>query len=115
VVFQLFGSKLADIPEIRMEARPVTVTKDVEDPKVRQDLQTKLKELEALSSKAVETEQRQINYGELVDLLRRLIAPIASLLVLIGSLFVILSKTYQSDSEKWAYGSIGTILGYWLK
>lgn len=34
--------------------------------------------------------------------------------VLISSLYVILSKKYEPDTEKWAYGSIGLILGYWM-
>jgi ABC-type nickel/cobalt efflux system permease component RcnA len=37
--------------------------------------------------------------------------------VVIGTaaLFVILSKLYDPDSLKWAYGALGTIIGYWLK
>jgi hypothetical protein len=32
-----------------------------------------------------------------------------------ASLYVILSKRYDQDSLKWAYGTIGTVVGYWLK
>jgi hypothetical protein len=38
-----------------------------------------------------------------------------SLLVLGAALFIILSKQYDSDQQKWAFGAIGTVLGYWLK
>ena len=38
-----------------------------------------------------------------------------SLLVLIAALFIILSKQYDGDQQKWAFGTIGTVLGYWLK
>ena len=34
--------------------------------------------------------------------------------VLASSLYVIVSKRYAEMDKKWAYGSVGTILGYWL-
>jgi hypothetical protein len=40
---------------------------------------------------------------------------VVSTLVLGSSLYVILSQKYQGESEKWAYGVIGTILGFWLR
>jgi hypothetical protein len=39
---------------------------------------------------------------------------IVSLIVLICSLYIILSKKYEVDAQKWAFGAIGTVLGYWL-
>ena len=38
-----------------------------------------------------------------------------SLLVLIVSLYVVVNPHSQSDQQKWAFGAIGTLLGYWLK
>ncbi|BDM83549.1 hypothetical protein [Acaryochloris marina] len=38
-----------------------------------------------------------------------------SLFVLVPSIFVILDGSYQNDTDKWAFGTVGTILGYWLK
>ena len=39
-----------------------------------------------------------------------------SLLVLLSALFVILSNnTYADAQQKWAFGAVGTILGYWFK
>lgn len=35
-------------------------------------------------------------------------------IVLIAALYIILSQKYQTDTEKWAYGTIGLLLGYWL-
>jgi hypothetical protein len=32
-----------------------------------------------------------------------------------ASLYIILSKHYEQDSLKWAYGTLGTKEGYWLK
>lgn len=35
--------------------------------------------------------------------------------VLAVALYIILSQNYSAASEKWAYGAIGIILGYWLR
>jgi hypothetical protein len=34
--------------------------------------------------------------------------------VLCCSLFVIMSRRYRDADRKWAYGAIGTLLGFWL-
>jgi hypothetical protein len=39
---------------------------------------------------------------------------VISMVVLIACLYIILSQKYESDTEKWAYGAVGIILGYWL-
>jgi hypothetical protein len=39
---------------------------------------------------------------------------ILSLIVLAAALYVILSKKYEDAAQKWAYGAIGMILGFWL-
>lgn len=41
--------------------------------------------------------------------------PLISLIVLLSSLYVILSGNYDESHLKWAFGTIGMILGYWLK
>jgi hypothetical protein len=33
----------------------------------------------------------------------------------LASLFVILSKRYSPSEKHWAFGTIGTLLGFWLK
>jgi hypothetical protein len=49
------------------------------------------------------------------DLIRVVMVPLISVLVLSASLYVILSGGYKADGERWAFGSIGTIVGFWLK
>ena len=49
------------------------------------------------------------------DMVEYFVRPAISLIVLIAGLFVILSKRYEADQEKWAFGSLGTVLGFWLK
>lgn len=34
--------------------------------------------------------------------------------VLIFAIYLILSKGYADDTEKWATGIIGTVLGFWM-
>jgi hypothetical protein len=38
-----------------------------------------------------------------------------SLAVLGASLFIVLSKKYESVDKHWAFGIIGTIIGFWLR
>ncbi len=40
---------------------------------------------------------------------------IVTLLVLFAGLYVILNPHYAADDKKWAYGIVGTVVGYWLK
>jgi len=38
-----------------------------------------------------------------------------SLILTLASLFVILVKSYGPKDKHWAYATIGTILGFWLR
>ena len=38
-----------------------------------------------------------------------------SAVVLCSALFVILSGRYDDASQKWAFGSVGTIIGFWCR
>ncbi len=38
-----------------------------------------------------------------------------SLIILASALFLILSRHYDSDQQKWAFGVVGIVLGYWFK
>jgi hypothetical protein len=110
-----FNNICTDIPESRIEQRQIQTTVPTEDPKVKEQLDTKLKELQDLSANAVVTQHSQVDLAGLVKTLRDLVAPIISLLVGLASLFIILSRKYKAESEKWAFGTLGTILGFWLK
>jgi hypothetical protein len=46
---------------------------------------------------------------------RSYVQSIVTLLVLFASLAVILSGQYDANSKHWAFGTVGTILGYWFK
>jgi multisubunit Na+/H+ antiporter MnhB subunit len=47
--------------------------------------------------------------------INQLMPVIVSLIVILASLYVILSQQFPDDDKKWAYTSVGTILGYWLR
>jgi hypothetical protein len=38
-----------------------------------------------------------------------------SLIILAAAFYIILFGGYDGDQQKWAYGSIGTVVGFWLK
>lgn len=38
-----------------------------------------------------------------------------TIIVLIPALFMIISRKYNKETLNWCYGSVGVILGYWLK
>jgi hypothetical protein len=48
--------------------------------------------------------------------LRRLMMQaIVSLAVLAASLFIIMTHGFDAVSKSWAYGTVGMVVGYWLK
>lgn len=49
-----------------------------------------------------------------VVITKAVMASLVTVVVLISSLYVLLSKKYKEPDKRWAYGAIGTILGYWL-
>jgi hypothetical protein len=104
-----------NVPKVQLEKRQVSAVVQAEDPTVKAELDVKLKDLEALSSAAVKTQTIQADLKSLVETSRQLVAPLISLLVSVASLIVILSRKYKNESEKWAYGTLGTVLGFWLK
>jgi hypothetical protein len=50
-----------------------------------------------------------------VNRIRFYFSIVITLAILISSLLVILQGSYPDSTEKWAYGAIGTVSGYWLK
>jgi ABC-type Fe3+ transport system permease subunit len=46
---------------------------------------------------------------------RTVMMVVVSVLVLGSSLFIILSGQYDNENQKWAFGAVGTIVGFWLR
>lgn len=47
--------------------------------------------------------------------LKTIMQIVVSIPLLLGGMFVILAKRYQPSDRHWAYATVGTIAGYWLK
>lgn len=55
------------------------------------------------------------DYSELIANAVPIMQICISALVLGAGLWVILSRQYQPTEKHWAYGAIGTIIGFWLR
>ena len=40
---------------------------------------------------------------------------IVTMLLLLASFWIILSNQYDDDVQKWAFGAMGSIVGFWLR
>ena len=88
---------------------------EILDPGHAEGLNRQLDQLKQASASVEKTGATAVTLEETVKILKQLVSPILSVLVALGSLFVILSKNYDAETQKWAFGSLGTILGFWLK
>jgi hypothetical protein len=109
-----FGAKIC-IPKTEVVQREVPQVVKVEDPNVRKELDDTLATLQKLSAQSVSTTVSIDQLTPYYDFAQKMMKPIVSLIILIVSLYIIVSKAYNSDQEKWAFGSLGTIIGFWLK
>jgi hypothetical protein len=109
------GSGGLCFPQTQTVDRDVQQVVKVEDPKIRAELDGALVELKKLSDENIIAKSVVDQLTPYYDLAQKLMKPIISIIVLIASLYIILSNSYKADQEKWAFGSLGTILGFWLK
>src|SRR5262249_44574362 len=49
------------------------------------------------------------------QILKALAQIVISAILIVAALFVVLSKRYTPTDKHWAYGTIGTLVGFWLK
>ncbi len=40
---------------------------------------------------------------------------LVTVVVLAGAMYVIISDVYDEGTEKWAFGAVGSLIGFWLK
>ena len=62
-----------------------------------------------------ERRQSERRRRELFDWKDAVIRAAVSLVTMSAAIFIVLSPTYSPQDKHWAYGTLGTILGYWLK
>lgn len=110
----VFGRRVC-VPQVRIESREIKRVVSVPDPAAQRELDEAYRSIQALSQSATKTEEKLVKVEDIRDVIKTIMAPLISLLVIAASLYVILSAKYKADSEKWAFGSIGTIIGFWLK
>ena len=56
-----------------------------------------------------------VRFTGLGDGLPAVVRIVVSLVVLAAGLYVILHAGYDADVQKWGFGIVGTVVGYWLK
>lgn len=69
----------------------------------------------AEAAKRREAAQLKIKSDQRIQWIRLAMQIVTSLAVLGGTLYIIISPSYDPKDKHWAYGSAGTILGYWLR
>ena len=47
--------------------------------------------------------------------IRLIMQPLVSLTILVAALYIILSDRFSPQDKHWAYGAVGTVIGFWLK
>ncbi|MDA9437012.1 hypothetical protein XH88_35560 [Bradyrhizobium sp. CCBAU 51627] len=103
------------IPVVKTTTQNIQQVVKVEDAKVRAELDETLARLKDLSKQNQNAKSVLDEIRPWYEFAQQLMKPVISIIVLIVSLIIILSKRYNADQEKWAFGSLGTIIGVWLK
>ncbi len=103
--------KMAAQAVTKVKVPIVTETINTEVVKQLASLQVKLTE----QNKAItELYEKKQNVEKPFGVNKQVVSAIFSFIILLSALFVVLSGKYKTASEKWAFGAVGTILGYWL-
>jgi hypothetical protein len=63
----------------------------------------------------IDKEGRPISIKQISDLTKLIMQAVVSAAILCCALYIVLSHEYQAQDKHWAYGAMGTILGYWMK
>lgn len=84
------------------------------DPQVQEEIESVKNDISSLANKIQSLSEKKKKIEKLAYLDKETLRGLISLLITIASLFIILSKTYKDESEKWAFGAIGTVMGYWF-
>jgi hypothetical protein len=89
------------IPQTQTVDRDVQQVVKVEDPKIRAELDGALAELQKLSNENIVAKSTVDQLAPYYDLAQKMMKPVISIIVLIASLYIILSNSYKADREKW--------------
>jgi len=112
--FKLLGQRICT-PVPGVEHREIARLPQVPDTALKRSLDDAFAALKVQSQEAVQTTKKINELDMTKDQIRMFMAPIISVILLCASLYIIISGGYKGDGEKWAFGSLGTILGFWLR
>jgi len=102
-------------PTTHYEELKFAKVKQAPNEAIQRELDKKHEQVTAQSSQVVAIGKKVESLEPIDKAIRSVMAPLISLIVLAASLFVILSGGYKTEGERWAFGSLGTIIGFWLK
>lgn len=86
----------------------------VRDAELEAKLEKAVARANAIAIQLAELSEQKKRIDSVAGVDRDTIRMAVSLIVLLTSVYVILNGKYKAESEKWAFGSVGTIVGYWL-
>jgi hypothetical protein len=123
MVEQSVGSELENLSKSLKDSKPSTQAPH--DQKAEEELQNAIQQAEAAKTDERELARATDSYKDFNDYLieqqkeaenkKMKPAPIIiSVLFGLCSLYIILSKKYSDEATKWACGTAGIILGFWL-
>lgn len=102
-------------PQTKFEELTLARVKEGPTAAVKREVDQHREKVAALSMQVEANGEKAKSLGRIDDMIRSVMTPLISVLVMLASLYVILSGGYKADGEKWAFGSIGTIIGFWFK
>lgn len=92
---------------------PVTKGKET-DPVIEKEIEGINSELSKLSYEINSLAERRAKIDNFIDVDKESFRGLLSLLILLSALYVVLARSYGPESQKWAFGAVGTIMGYWF-
>lgn len=115
------------VPITEIVSRQIQIPVEVDDPEVLSQIKVKEEALTKLSQAATTQLQEaapaevsdevvtKIEQKSAAQQLKEMMVPILTIVFALASLYAIFSGRVSISDKKWAYTTIGTVLGYWFK
>lgn len=113
-VFGVFPKTVCSQAKATFKTVRVPVTSNNQSASIQKKITQLEKSISSRSGQIETLSKKKESVEKPLGLSKQSIAAVFSFLVLVSALFVILTGKYKAESEKWAFGVLGTILGYWL-
>ena len=99
---------------IKTKVPTTRVVGKVQDPRVLEQIKAQEKKLKDLRSELEKVTNKANRVSKLEEFTSVNFQQFLSLIFLFAALYILLSKKYNDESQKWAMGTLGTIIGFWL-